>query len=149
GLRTLRIFPPLRHGVGGRAVLVREELRAGLSLQVRRRGEVGAPVVRLVTDLDPAGWGVKGPILPSPREHSISTQVRIGPRHGCCGRLISWRMREEEQPGGDNSAGARAALPKIGDLLVGKYRIEKVVGEGGMGVVFAARHEALDQLVAV
>jgi eukaryotic-like serine/threonine-protein kinase len=58
-------------------------------------------------------------------------------------------MREEAA--GDNLATDRAtaALPKVGDLLVGKYRIEKQVGEGGMGVVFAARHEALDQLVAV
>jgi eukaryotic-like serine/threonine-protein kinase len=57
-------------------------------------------------------------------------------------------MREEAA--GDNLATQQAtALPKIGDLLVGKYRIEKQVGEGGMGVVFAARHEALDQLVAV
>ncbi len=57
-------------------------------------------------------------------------------------------MREEAA--GDNLATEQAAaLPKIGDLLVGKYRIEKQVGEGGMGVVFAARHEALDQLVAV
>jgi len=58
-------------------------------------------------------------------------------------------MREEGRAPGDNQALVRAALPNVGDVLVGKYRIEKVVGEGGMGVVFAARHEALDQLVAV
>ena len=57
-------------------------------------------------------------------------------------------MREEAT--GENLALAEAtALPNVGDVLVGKYRIEKVVGEGGMGVVFAARHEALDQLVAI
>jgi serine/threonine-protein kinase len=57
-------------------------------------------------------------------------------------------MPDEAEPG-DSLVQVRAALPKVGDVVVGKYRIEKVVGEGGMGVVFAARHEALDQLVAV
>jgi serine/threonine-protein kinase len=36
-----------------------------------------------------------------------------------------------------------------GDLLAGKYRIERVIGRGGMSVLFAAKHVALDQQVAV
>jgi serine/threonine-protein kinase len=36
-----------------------------------------------------------------------------------------------------------------GDLLAGKYRVEAVLGVGGMGVVVAARHEQLDQRVAI
>src|SRR5438105_1062961 len=40
-------------------------------------------------------------------------------------------------------------LPNIGDLFEGKYRIEKLVGKGGMGAVFAAHHTLLDQRVAV
>jgi serine/threonine-protein kinase len=40
-------------------------------------------------------------------------------------------------------------LPKTGDVIAGKYQIEKIVGEGGMGVVFAAHHLMLDQRVAV
>ena len=40
-------------------------------------------------------------------------------------------------------------LPKTGDLLLGKYRLEKPLGEGGMGVVYAARHDLLGQRVAV
>jgi serine/threonine protein kinase len=36
-----------------------------------------------------------------------------------------------------------------GDVLAGKYRVERVLGVGGMGVVVAARHLQLDELVAV
>lgn len=36
-----------------------------------------------------------------------------------------------------------------GMLLAGKYRVEDVLGEGGMGVVLAATNEALRQRVAI
>jgi serine/threonine-protein kinase len=36
-----------------------------------------------------------------------------------------------------------------GEVFLGKYRIEKVLGQGGMGVVVAARHLQLDELVAI
>src|SRR5580693_1911807 len=38
---------------------------------------------------------------------------------------------------------------KEGDLLAGKYRVERVLGVGGMGIVVAARHEQLEQRVAI
>jgi len=40
-------------------------------------------------------------------------------------------------------------MPKVGDVIAGKYRLEKVAGEGGMGVVYAAQHLVLKQRVAV
>ncbi len=37
----------------------------------------------------------------------------------------------------------------VGDLVAGKYRVERVLGQGGMGVVVAAMHEQLGQRVAI
>ena len=36
-----------------------------------------------------------------------------------------------------------------GDIVADKYRVERVLGIGGMGVVVAARHVTLDQVVAI
>ena len=40
-------------------------------------------------------------------------------------------------------------MPKVGDVIAGKYRLELVAGEGGMGIVYAAEHLVLRQRVAV
>jgi serine/threonine-protein kinase len=37
----------------------------------------------------------------------------------------------------------------IGSVVAGKYKIERLLGEGGMGVVMAARHVQLGKLVAI
>ena len=37
----------------------------------------------------------------------------------------------------------------VGDVLAGKYRVERVLGIGGMGIVVAAKHVTLEQMVAL
>jgi serine/threonine-protein kinase len=48
------------------------------------------------------------------------------------------------QPGLESAAGVRE-----GDILAGKYRVERVLGVGGMGVVVAASHVQLETKVAI
>src|SRR6266513_2774462 len=38
---------------------------------------------------------------------------------------------------------------RVGDVLAGKYRVDGILGAGGMGVVVAAHHLKLDQRVAI
>ena len=47
------------------------------------------------------------------------------------------------------TAPEQTALPSIGATLAGKYRIDRLIGKGGMGAVFAAHHELLGQHVAL
>jgi eukaryotic-like serine/threonine-protein kinase len=44
---------------------------------------------------------------------------------------------------------AGAVLPKPGDLVAGKYRIERTLGRGGMGAVFAVTHEVTGRRFAI
>jgi serine/threonine-protein kinase len=45
--------------------------------------------------------------------------------------------------------GSGGPLPEVGDLVAGRYRIVRRIGEGAMGAVFAARHELLEKDVAL
>ncbi|MFO0755685.1 MAG: serine/threonine-protein kinase [Byssovorax sp.] len=44
---------------------------------------------------------------------------------------------------------AEASRFRPGDVIAGKYRVEREIGRGGMGVVLAALHVDLDQRVAI
>src|SRR6476620_1989460 len=39
--------------------------------------------------------------------------------------------------------------PYVGSTNAGRYRVESVFGEGGMGVVYLARHKVIDKKVAI
>jgi eukaryotic-like serine/threonine-protein kinase len=43
----------------------------------------------------------------------------------------------------------QSAAVQIGTIVAGKYRIERVIGEGGMGIIVAATHLILEQQVAI
>ena len=51
--------------------------------------------------------------------------------------------------GGAGQGNELVTSVRIGDVLSGKYRIERVLGSGGMGVVVAAHHLQLDERVAI
>jgi len=41
------------------------------------------------------------------------------------------------------------ARVSVGDVIEEKFRVERILGSGGMGIVVAARHAELDELVAI
>jgi len=49
----------------------------------------------------------------------------------------------------DYTGGQKVREPQPGDVLGGRYVIDKVLGRGGFGVVFKARHLEIDRAVAV
>jgi serine/threonine-protein kinase len=49
----------------------------------------------------------------------------------------------------DSSEASVTDLPREGDVLAGRYRVERVIGHGGLGVVICARHTELDERVAI
>src|SRR6266567_2907542 len=42
-----------------------------------------------------------------------------------------------------------AALPKVGDVVAGKYRVKRFLAKGGMGAIFECEHTYLSQRVAL
>jgi serine/threonine-protein kinase len=47
------------------------------------------------------------------------------------------------------SRGRKNDDPSLGRVIAGRYRLESRIGEGGMGIVYRARHVLIDRVVAV
>lgn len=45
--------------------------------------------------------------------------------------------------------GNATGVPLVGDVIAGKYRVDSILGEGGMGIVYEAEHLILRQRVAI
>jgi eukaryotic-like serine/threonine-protein kinase len=72
---------------------------------------------------------------------------------GCMSRdreprgLLPSTEREKQVP--QVASAAQTDVPGAGQVIAGKYQVDRVVGAGGMGVVLAAHHLQLQQRVAI
>lgn len=56
-------------------------------------------------------------------------------------------VRDDGQPPEGETVSAQPIT--VGDILLGKYRVERVLGKGGMGMVLGVRHLGLDDVFAL
>lgn len=74
------------------------------------------------------------------------------PDHYFCPKDGSRLIDDSEAPTLPGTKGGRpfpGGMPVVGEVLEDKYKLERVIGAGGSGVVFEARHLRIDRSVAI
>jgi serine/threonine protein kinase len=66
-----------------------------------------------------------------------------------CRVLLSTLVRSQRDAAGDPTHQVTVAPVTPGDVVAGKYKVERIIGTGGMGSVVAAWHQQLNQRVAL
>mgnify|MGYP000051506349 CR=1 FL=1 len=56
---------------------------------------------------------------------------------------------DNNSPSAQGTLAQSSVVVAVGDVIHGKYKVERVIGEGGMGLVVAAKHLTLDRSVAL
>jgi eukaryotic-like serine/threonine-protein kinase len=120
--RTVTLSQSIRSGMFGRVVRWKYSVPAAAN-----RGEWAAVVE---DGKAPSRWSGRSPSSDEPYLRAVVTA--------------------SERPAAETPHAAHdGSVPRSGEVLAGKYRVERVLGVGGMGIVVAARHIHLDVPVAL
>ncbi|MBI1270238.1 protein kinase [bacterium] len=82
-------------------------------------------------------------------DEEVSASSLDGSRDNWFQDFSSGQQDEFEAEGSLARSHASSRDPLIGKILFGTYKIESIIGEGAMGIVYKARHLAFDRFVAM
>lgn len=91
----------------------------------------------------------RAPVKPAPlaADHEAlslrPTEHDVGNTSGSLKRVTMIRTGADAEPASDSAQGY------IGCVIDERYVVEAVLGKGGMGVVYRARHQVIDKLIAI
>ena len=89
--------------------------------------------------LSRSGWAMR-----------FTTRLRLAPAGQCIIGLVSDSDRTHYAVGSSPGVTERSdGIPRVGEIVAGKYRVDRIVGIGGMGVVLAVTHQQLHEPYAI